>query len=77
MDRFKMSKRNMSDFMSLGRIRARGSHEEGASRRTSISGRVAADLPLPKHILTHGHWTMDRFKMSKSRGNVANPFEAG
>ncbi|POY74433.1 putative Methionine--tRNA ligase [Rhodotorula taiwanensis] len=37
---------------------------------------IALDLPLPKHILTHGHWTMDRFKMSKSRGNVANPFEA-
>ncbi|KAG0666651.1 methionyl-tRNA synthetase [Rhodotorula mucilaginosa] len=37
---------------------------------------LALDLPLPKHILTHGHWTMDRFKMSKSRGNVANPFEA-
>ncbi|GAA6001086.1 hypothetical protein JCM10207_007406 [Rhodosporidiobolus poonsookiae] len=37
---------------------------------------LALDLPLPKHILTHGHWTMDKFKMSKSRGNVANPFEA-
>ncbi|GAA5970087.1 hypothetical protein JCM11641_000262 [Rhodosporidiobolus odoratus] len=37
---------------------------------------MALDLPLPKHILTHGHWTMDKFKMSKSRGNVANPFEA-
>ncbi|GAA5941851.1 methionine--tRNA ligase MSM1 [Sporobolomyces koalae] len=37
---------------------------------------LALDLPLPNHILTHGHWTMDRFKMSKSRGNVANPFEA-
>ncbi|GAA5920182.1 hypothetical protein JCM1841_006632 [Sporobolomyces salmonicolor] len=37
---------------------------------------LALDLPLPKNILAHGHWTMDRFKMSKSRGNVANPFEA-
>ncbi|BGP54040.1 hypothetical protein JCM8202_003039 [Rhodotorula sphaerocarpa] len=37
---------------------------------------LALDLPLPRHILTHGHWTMDRFKMSKSRGNVANPFDA-
>ncbi|GAA6021809.1 hypothetical protein JCM11491_003884 [Sporobolomyces phaffii] len=37
---------------------------------------MALDLPLPKHLLTHGHWTMDRFKMSKSRGNVANPFAA-
>lgn len=37
---------------------------------------MALDLPLPKHLLAHGHWTMDKFKMSKSRGNVANPFEA-
>ncbi|GAA6048916.1 hypothetical protein JCM3770_007117 [Rhodotorula araucariae] len=37
---------------------------------------LALDLPLPKHLLTHGHWTMDKHKMSKSRGNVANPFEA-
>ncbi|GAA5877533.1 hypothetical protein JCM8547_000181 [Rhodosporidiobolus lusitaniae] len=37
---------------------------------------MALELPLTKHLLTHGHWTMDKFKMSKSRGNVANPFEA-
>lgn len=37
---------------------------------------MALDLPLPKHLLAHGHWTMDKFKMSKSRGNVANPFDA-
>lgn len=37
---------------------------------------MALDLELPRHLLTHGHWTMDRFKMSKSRGNVANPFDA-
>lgn len=37
---------------------------------------MALDLPLPKNLLAHGHWTMDKFKMSKSRGNVANPFEA-
>ncbi|KAL8293018.1 hypothetical protein RQP46_000712 [Phenoliferia psychrophenolica] len=37
---------------------------------------MALDLPLPRNILAHGHWTMDKFKMSKSRGNVANPFEA-
>ncbi|GAA6063929.1 hypothetical protein JCM10212_004788 [Sporobolomyces blumeae] len=37
---------------------------------------LALDLPLPRHLLTHGHWTMDKFKMSKSRGNVANPFES-
>lgn len=37
---------------------------------------MALDLPLPHNILAHGHWTMDKFKMSKSRGNVANPFDA-
>lgn len=37
---------------------------------------LAAELPLPKTILAHSHWTMGKAKMSKSRGNVANPFEA-
>ncbi|GAK65425.1 methionyl-tRNA synthetase [Moesziomyces antarcticus] len=37
---------------------------------------LAAGLPLPKTIVAHSHWTMNRAKMSKSRGNVANPFEA-
>ncbi|TKY87808.1 hypothetical protein EX895_003389 [Sporisorium graminicola] len=37
---------------------------------------LAAGLPLPKTILAHSHWTMNKSKMSKSRGNVANPFEA-
>ena len=37
---------------------------------------MALELPVPKTLLTHGHWTMDRFKMSKSRGNVADPFSA-
>ncbi|CAE6514677.1 unnamed protein product [Rhizoctonia solani] len=37
---------------------------------------LALDLPPPKTLLTHGHWTKDRQKMSKSRGNVANPFLA-
>jgi hypothetical protein len=37
---------------------------------------LAADLPLPKTVLAHAHWTMGKSKMSKSRGNVANPFEA-
>lgn len=37
---------------------------------------LAADLPLPKTILAHSHWTMNKAKMSKSRGNVANPFDA-
>ncbi|KAK4453225.1 putative methionine--tRNA ligase [Podospora aff. communis PSN243] len=34
---------------------------------------LALDLPLPKQILSHAHWTMDRRKMSKSVGNVVNP----
>ncbi|KAJ1965629.1 methionyl-tRNA synthetase [Dipsacomyces acuminosporus] len=37
---------------------------------------MAADLPLPKRILAHAHWTMGSQKMSKSKGNVADPFEA-
>ncbi|KAG8714025.1 methionyl-tRNA synthetase [Ceratobasidium sp. 395] len=37
---------------------------------------LALDLPPPKTLLTHGHWTKDRQKMSKSRGNVADPFVA-
>lgn len=37
---------------------------------------LAAGLPLPRTILAHSHWTMNKAKMSKSRGNVANPFEA-
>ncbi|KAI8981719.1 tRNA synthetases class I (M)-domain-containing protein [Mycotypha africana] len=36
---------------------------------------MAADLPLPKQILAHAHWTMGKQKMSKSRGNVVDPFE--
>lgn len=36
----------------------------------------ALGLEPPKTLLTHGHWTMDNFKMSKSRGNVADPFKA-
>ncbi|KAJ2741798.1 methionyl-tRNA synthetase [Coemansia sp. BCRC 34301] len=37
---------------------------------------MAASLPLPKRILAHAHWTMGSQKMSKSKGNVADPFEA-
>ncbi|KAJ1728020.1 methionyl-tRNA synthetase, partial [Coemansia biformis] len=37
---------------------------------------MAAGLPLPKRILAHAHWTMGAQKMSKSRGNVADPFDA-
>lgn len=37
---------------------------------------MALDLPLPKQILTHAHWTLGRQKMAKSTGNVVNPFFA-
>ncbi|RHZ50157.1 methionine--tRNA ligase MSM1 [Aspergillus thermomutatus] len=37
---------------------------------------MALDLPLPRRVLVHGHWTMNREKMSKSTGNVVNPFFA-
>ncbi|KAI9471803.1 MAG: tRNA synthetases class I (M)-domain-containing protein [Benjaminiella poitrasii] len=36
---------------------------------------MAAGLPLPKQILAHAHWTMGKQKMSKSRGNVVDPFQ--
>lgn len=34
---------------------------------------LAADLPLPKAILTHGFLTIDNKKISKSLGNVIDP----
>ncbi|KAF7863913.1 hypothetical protein EAF04_006878 [Stromatinia cepivora] len=37
---------------------------------------LALNLQPPKRILTHAHWTMDNQKMSKSIGNVVNPFFA-
>ncbi|KAL4765934.1 methionine--tRNA ligase MSM1 [Aspergillus foveolatus] len=37
---------------------------------------MALDLPLPRNVLVHAHWTMNREKMSKSTGNVVNPFFA-
>lgn len=37
---------------------------------------MALDLPTPKAILTHAHWTLGRQKMAKSTGNVVNPFFA-
>lgn len=37
---------------------------------------LAAGIALPKKILSHGHWTMGGKKMSKSLGNVVNPFHA-
>ncbi|KAF2666060.1 hypothetical protein BT63DRAFT_434047 [Microthyrium microscopicum] len=35
---------------------------------------IALDLPPPKRIIAHGHWTIGGEKMSKSTGNVVNPF---
>ncbi|XP_061171717.1 methionine--tRNA ligase, mitochondrial-like [Saccostrea echinata] len=36
---------------------------------------LGADLDLPKQIVCHAHWTVDGYKMSKSRGNVVDPEE--
>src|SRR5438034_2860034 len=35
---------------------------------------MAFDLPLPKCIFAHGFWLIGGEKMSKSRGNVIDPF---
>ncbi|KAI9660864.1 MAG: methionyl-tRNA synthetase [Trizodia sp. TS-e1964] len=37
---------------------------------------LALDIPLPRHILSHAHWTLGHRKMAKSTGNVVNPFFA-
>ncbi|KAL2268618.1 hypothetical protein VTJ83DRAFT_3464 [Remersonia thermophila] len=37
---------------------------------------LALDLPLPKNVLVHSHWTLNKRKMSKSLGNVVNPLHA-
>lgn len=34
-----------------------------------------AGLNLPSRVLSHGHWLQDSKKMSKSLGNVTDPFE--
>ena len=34
---------------------------------------MAAGLPLPRQIVSHGWWLMEGAKMSKSRGNVVRP----
>ncbi|MBI5560697.1 MAG: methionine--tRNA ligase [Deltaproteobacteria bacterium] len=36
---------------------------------------LSAGLPLPKKIFAHGWWTVEGRKMSKSLGNVVDPFE--
>lgn len=36
---------------------------------------LSAGLPLPKKIIAHGWWTKDKKKISKTLGNVFDPFE--
>lgn len=36
---------------------------------------MAAELPLPRRIMSHGWWLMEGAKMSKSLGNVVRPDE--
>ena len=36
---------------------------------------MAAGLPVPKRIFAHGWWTVEGQKMSKSIGNVVDPFQ--
>ncbi len=38
---------------------------------------MALDLPLPKHLAVHGWITFNGQKMSKSKGNVVDPFILG
>lgn len=35
---------------------------------------MAADFPLPQTIIGHGWWLKDKTKMSKSKGNVLDPY---
>jgi len=35
---------------------------------------MGLELPLPRTIFAHGWWTVDGEKMSKSRGNVVDPY---
>lgn len=35
---------------------------------------IAAGLEPPRKLLCHSHWTVDNKKMSKSVGNVVDPF---
>ncbi|MFN7662480.1 MAG: methionine--tRNA ligase [Alphaproteobacteria bacterium] len=36
---------------------------------------MAADLPPPQRVFAHGWWTVEGEKMSKSLGNVVDPYE--
>ncbi|KAJ9143715.1 Methionyl-tRNA synthetase [Pleurostoma richardsiae] len=37
---------------------------------------LALDIPPPRRLLSHAHWTLGGKKMSKSTGNVVNPYFA-
>ncbi|BFZ55703.1 methionyl-tRNA synthetase [Savitreella phatthalungensis] len=37
---------------------------------------LAAGIEPPKKVLSHSHWTLGNLKMSKSRGNVVDPWVA-
>ncbi|MBI1824025.1 MAG: methionine--tRNA ligase [Nitrospirae bacterium] len=36
---------------------------------------MSAEMPLPESIFSHGWWTVSGEKMSKSRGNVVDPYQ--
>ena len=36
---------------------------------------MSAGLPLPKTVFAHGWWTVEGEKMSKSLGNVIDPYQ--
>ena len=36
---------------------------------------LALRLPLPRHLYVHSHWQVGKEKMSKSLGNVVDPFQ--
>jgi len=37
---------------------------------------MAAGIEPPQRVIAHAHWTSNKVKMSKSLGNVVDPFEA-